>query len=37
MTSATPISTDRWDGPAPPELCEESLMVLQIPPDRHDH
>src|SRR6187431_680457 len=28
MNSATPISTDRWDGPAPPELCEDSLIVL---------
>ena len=30
MNSATPISTDRWDGPVPPVLCEDSLIVAAI-------
>src|SRR6476620_11393760 len=28
MNSATPISTDRWDTPVPPEPCEVSLIVI---------
>src|SRR6185437_10243405 len=28
INSATPISTARWDGPAPPDLCVDSLIVM---------